>query len=547
MFGNSLSRLSAPYSSKKAVFVCGKDIKGLAIESSRECETFNMNDPAMTENKFKFPFEFSCALQEAPVIVMSVHGTKKERADKTKYDETELFLDDERRTTLRKLIENALSKKETDMSIAGQDQIFDKEERISLPLSENQTASRLNSEAWEKMYLLIACSGGSSHLPPVPNTGVLIASGRQYTTFGNSNAVKEVIKSKKITRLSLIYLLKSGGTLWFKGYGPDGKRLKPIHAKRYKGTDPQEAREYLKKQIEAFGTLLGLKGTLDEDLATKPAYKTAWEEAQEAYLTNAQACTIWRTNEGSDNFSTPKRETVFRQTVGALSPQSFEIPNTGGMNVFGVLKSYIHGNKPFLTKTFLESLSPEAFEACVNPKDPGKTPLLHTAVENGATEIVKTFLAYSRTDVNIIDQNGETPLGKAVRNGNTQMVKALIGDQRTNINYVNELRQGALIIAVEKKDTATVKALIADPRTNVNAINTKGETPLHIACLHNNGDIIKELLMCDSINIEARDRNGRKALGTYKIFSEYDGEDPEIIKAFEEAEKRNRAAALPHI
>ena len=59
---------------------------------------------------------------------------------------------------------------------------------------------------------------------------------------------------------------------------------------------------------------------------------------------------------------------------------------------------------------------------------------MHYAAKNGKTEIVELLLAKKDIDVNIKDNDGETPLHKAVEVGVTEIVKLLLSKENIDMN-----------------------------------------------------------------------------------------------------------------
>ena len=118
--------------------------------------------------------------------------------------------------------------------------------------------------------------------------------------------------------------------------------------------------------------------------------------------------------------------------------------------------------------------------ADVNMKDDdGDTPLL-IACRNGHMGVVKALLN-NEADVNMKDDDRDTPLLIASRNGHMGIVKALLG-KGAYVNMKDEDGDAPLLIACRNGHTDAVQALLGNG-ADVNMKDDDGDTPLHIACL----------------------------------------------------------------
>ncbi|WP_375604376.1 ankyrin repeat domain-containing protein [Wolbachia endosymbiont of Anurida maritima] len=119
---------------------------------------------------------------------------------------------------------------------------------------------------------------------------------------------------------------------------------------------------------------------------------------------------------------------------------------------------------------------------------------LFTVVKSGDLDSVKD-LVESGSDVNVIDEYGDTPLHYATRNGYTDVVIFLIG-KGANTNAIGRLGQTPLHYAMEHGNMEITKILVTH-KADVNAQDGNGWTPLYLAMLgivNSREDIIKFLI-----------------------------------------------------
>lgn len=151
---------------------------------------------------------------------------------------------------------------------------------------------------------------------------------------------------------------------------------------------------------------------------------------------------------------------------------------------------------------------PEFIRALINlgadpniPDKNGNTPL-HVSVELGflmcATKIMEkanyTTEKSKELKIDLINDQGMTPLHLAVRKNNLNMVKKLL-DNGSSVKLA-ESKHGynVLHIAVEEKAKDIVLFLLENTSIKVNGKNTSGHAPLHLACAMELKEIIEILL-----------------------------------------------------
>lgn len=135
----------------------------------------------------------------------------------------------------------------------------------------------------------------------------------------------------------------------------------------------------------------------------------------------------------------------------------------------------------------------------------GDTPLHYASME-GHLEIVK-YLIESGADVNILDKERDTPLHYASDNGNLDTVKYLI-QHGAKINIQNEYDETPLHKASDNQHLKIVKFLLKN-NANINIQNNFGDTPLHIASDKDNLKLVKILIEnSGDINVNIKNRYG---------------------------------------
>ena len=164
-----------------------------------------------------------------------------------------------------------------------------------------------------------------------------------------------------------------------------------------------------------------------------------------------------------------------------------------------------HGNLS-MVKTLIEH------GASVNDKDvDGNTPLSlavlnghgsivsgvvrsfwHTACENGNLSMVKTLVKFG-AGVNDQDVHGNTSLHLTVRNERNETIRALLRDFKTDPNIKNKEGSTPLHIACECGNLDGVKLLI-NHGACVSTKDIRNNTPLSLAVLNNHSSIVSALL-----------------------------------------------------
>lgn len=141
--------------------------------------------------------------------------------------------------------------------------------------------------------------------------------------------------------------------------------------------------------------------------------------------------------------------------------------------------------------------------------DSGRT-ALHLAVKNNCAATVMLILRCGEDcEVNIQDEEGESPLIIAADAGNGLMVQMLLQD-KAKVNLQNRERSTALHLAVINGSSISVM-LLTEADADVNMADIRGNTPLLLACQSGNDDIAVMLLEKNA-DFTLKDRDGKTAL-----------------------------------
>ena len=127
----------------------------------------------------------------------------------------------------------------------------------------------------------------------------------------------------------------------------------------------------------------------------------------------------------------------------------------------------------------------------------GRTPL-HTACQQGQTEVVKVYIQNLKTlieatDVSLLevtDANGNTSLHLACAEGNKTVVQVLV-DHGANITARNSKGETSVHIAAQHKSVEIIKLLLnkGDSRA-IEVTDDHRYTPLHHAARNNQSEMI---------------------------------------------------------
>ena len=161
---------------------------------------------------------------------------------------------------------------------------------------------------------------------------------------------------------------------------------------------------------------------------------------------------------------------------------------------------------------------------------------LHSAVESGNVEMVKTILNRPEIDVNCV-LNGKTAIQVAAAKGNLEIFNLLLYHPDFDIMH-NYCGQNALNEAAENGNLDIFQSLLQKPEIDINYRSQTGFTVLHHAVRGLNIDIVNLLLERPDMNINVVSNDN---ITPFQIAA--DLQNVEIIRAFL---KRNDAKFDPN-
>ncbi|ACE06276.1 hypothetical protein Aasi_0909 [Candidatus Amoebophilus asiaticus 5a2] len=149
-------------------------------------------------------------------------------------------------------------------------------------------------------------------------------------------------------------------------------------------------------------------------------------------------------------------------------------------------------------------------EIDINIKNENEETPLHEAAKSNNSAVIKLLLDQENIQVNHKDKQGYTPLSIAVEQNSRLATLALLQVEGIDINTKNKWGNSPLHLAIQKDNQELVEDLIAKG-ANVNATNNYGITPLHIATKVANTRNVA-LLLAEGANINRMDEKGNTSL-----------------------------------
>ena len=170
-----------------------------------------------------------------------------------------------------------------------------------------------------------------------------------------------------------------------------------------------------------------------------------------------------------------------------LDSNKFDINSTNDFQNSALHYSSIDGNYD-ITKNLLEY-----GKINIDSQDrDGDTSLLN-ACRGGHLEIVNLLLSHN-ANINMKNDNDETPLILAIESNNIYLLKILLQNEKIDRNYLYPLH-----LAAKYNNFSFVKFLISD-KTDLNLVDDDGYTPLMISIENFKYNITKELLLNSKVN-----------------------------------------------
>lgn len=145
----------------------------------------------------------------------------------------------------------------------------------------------------------------------------------------------------------------------------------------------------------------------------------------------------------------------------------------------------------------------------ISQKDDHGNTSLHQLVYNGQSETVKALLQQDNSNINEVNNEGQTPLVLAVQNSNIGIVEQLIqAGAKINISLLNGNSPLHYAAAIGNRFIAK---LLIDNGANINALNAYSESPLLIAAYKGHNDFTV-LLIEVGANLNQVDYNSKIAM-----------------------------------
>ena len=143
----------------------------------------------------------------------------------------------------------------------------------------------------------------------------------------------------------------------------------------------------------------------------------------------------------------------------------------------------------------------------------GKTPLM-VAVQKRHIAIVQRLLAFEYIEINAKNGSGASALIYAIQllRYGTQISKLLLTCDNIDVNLKDEQGETPLMWAVICEQGETVRLLLAHGDIQANIRNEKGQTALHLAARRKATEAMQLLLAHGDIQVNVRDKEGRTAL-----------------------------------
>ncbi|XP_062711316.1 uncharacterized protein LOC115254290 [Aedes albopictus] len=123
--------------------------------------------------------------------------------------------------------------------------------------------------------------------------------------------------------------------------------------------------------------------------------------------------------------------------------------------------------------------------------------LIHLAAEKGNKKIVQMLIDDYAADVNVQDNDGNTPLLLAAHNCKWEMVKMLI-DKAADYKIANKVGQTPMHVVAIYGNMEIMKILVDVYAADVNVQDNIGNTPLYHAAYYNRWEMVKMLIDKDS-------------------------------------------------
>lgn len=172
--------------------------------------------------------------------------------------------------------------------------------------------------------------------------------------------------------------------------------------------------------------------------------------------------------------------------------------------------------------------------ACLNPNfwysKPYNSTCLEMACKETCCEEFVLALLLAGADVNTVNIiTRKSPLHLTAEAGNYEAMKIILTDRRTNVNMVDDSGQTALHIVVEqyrendgdaRRLLECISVLLKHKGTDVNRTDKNGCTAFHLAALRNNTKVVQLILEHDDLELDLDTSQGPGQKTTRDIITE---------------------------
>ncbi len=154
------------------------------------------------------------------------------------------------------------------------------------------------------------------------------------------------------------------------------------------------------------------------------------------------------------------------------------------------------------------------FDAGINPNsvNENKITALNVAIKESETKIVKAII--EKADINLKDNNGNSPLYLALKENKDDVVEALLA-KNVDTNAVGRdggtENQSILYLATIRNDEALVQKLL-EKGANPNLADNAGATPLNEVCYASGNVNIAKMLIEKGADVKLKEKKGGTAL-----------------------------------
>ena len=148
-----------------------------------------------------------------------------------------------------------------------------------------------------------------------------------------------------------------------------------------------------------------------------------------------------------------------------------------------------------------------------NTVDTKGNPMLNLAIKDKSTKVTEFLINDKRTDVDLSNKYGETPLMIASIDGDLTLVKTLVLQKKAMVNHIGWT---PLHYACSKGNLEVAQFLVTNGAL-VDSLSPGNTTPLMMAVQSGNEQLIK-LLLDKGADIQLRNTNGLSAIDIADIY-----------------------------